>query len=133
MCEKNASLNAIVTRCAFTGTYAVLPLQTLDQRNGGLMNCGQGKPERSCVEPFRLLVWRRCRRLCLNRSAEPWRRFTARNRAGYCRRSCAFWETWIWPKRSMHEAFAAALECGLRQAFQTTRALGSFRRHASRP
>ena len=36
------------------------PCKPSIRANGGLINCGQGKPERSCVEPFRLLVWRRC-------------------------------------------------------------------------
>jgi hypothetical protein len=87
---------------ALTRTYAVVPLQTLDQRSGGVLNCGQGKPgkpERSCVEPFRLLVWRRCRRLCANRSAGPFRLFTGRNRAGFWQRSCASSEIWISLKR----------------------------------
>ena len=39
---------------ASTRTYAVVPLQTLDQRNGAHWIVG-GKPERSCVEPLRLL------------------------------------------------------------------------------
>jgi hypothetical protein len=48
----------------------------LNQRSGGPLNCGYRKPERRCVEPLRLLVWRRCRRLCANNSAEPLRFFT---------------------------------------------------------
>jgi hypothetical protein len=46
-----------------------------------------GKPERSCLKPFRLLAWRRCRRLCPSNSARPLRPFTGRNRAGFWRRS----------------------------------------------
>ena len=30
-----------------------------DERIGGPLDCGQEKLERSCVEPRRLLVWRR--------------------------------------------------------------------------
>src|SRR5512146_2810055 len=57
-----------------------------------------GEGERSCAEPLRLLVWRKCRRLRPNNSAGPLRRFTDRNRAGFWRRSCASWEIWISPK-----------------------------------
>src|SRR5262244_3343807 len=83
-----------------------------------------GKPERSCVAPLRLLVWRRCRRLCPNNSAGPLRLFTDRNRAGFWRRSCASSEIWISPKRPCMRHSPPLWSPGLRLLFRTGRAPG---------
>ena len=84
---------------------SVVPLQTLDQRRGSA-----GKPEHSCVEPLRLLVWLRCRRLCPNQ-------FSRTIETLYRSESGRVLATLVrllgdldLAEEAMHEAFAAALE-----------------------
>ena len=113
-----------VNICVSTRPYAVVPLQTLDQRSGGPLKCGQGKLERSCVEPLRLLAWRRCRRPCPNTSARPLRPFTGRNRVGFWRRWCASSEIWISPKRPCMRHSPPLWNSDLRLEFRTSHAPG---------
>ena len=79
------------------------------QPSVGLLNCGEGKPERSCVGPLRLLVWRRCRPVPeqLSRTIEALYRSESGRVLATLVRLLGDLDL---AEESMHEAFAAALE-----------------------
>src|SRR5215471_8447672 len=82
-------VSCIQDLCPWVLHFHVLTLTRLGTRRG------QEARAAVVVESLCLLVWRRCNRLCPNKSAGPLRLFTGRNRVGFWRRSCASSEIWI--------------------------------------
>src|ERR1700730_12457167 len=122
--SREASAAGRLRQNAFTRTYSIVPFANPRSEQWRPLNWGKGRPECSCVEPLRLLVWRRCRRLCPNNSAGPLRLFTDRNPAGFWRRWCVSSEIWISPKRPCMRHSPSLWSPGLRLVFRTSRAPG---------